>query len=74
MDWNNVDQIKDQWRSLVNTVLNLPGHVAQMGSKRKAYMILMRKQERKRPLGTPRRRWVDNIKIDFRKVGWNGMD
>jgi hypothetical protein len=32
------------------------------------------KPERKRPLGRPRRRWVDNIKMDLRDIGWNGMD
>jgi hypothetical protein len=31
-------------------------------------------QEGKRPLGRPRRRWLDNIKIDFREIGWDGMD
>jgi hypothetical protein len=36
------------------------------GEKRNAYRILVRKPERKRPLGRPRRRWVDNIKIDLR--------
>jgi hypothetical protein len=32
------------------------------------------KLEGKRPLGRPRRRWVDNIKMDLREIGWNGMD
>jgi hypothetical protein len=32
------------------------------------------KPEGKRPLGRPRRRWVDNIKMDLREVGWDGMD
>jgi hypothetical protein len=32
------------------------------------------KPEGKRPLGRPRRRWVDNIKVDFRDIGWYGMD
>jgi hypothetical protein len=40
------------------------GHVARMGDKRNAYRILVGKPEGKRPLGRPRRRWVDNIKID----------
>jgi hypothetical protein len=31
------------------------------------------KEERKRQLGTPRRRWVDNVKVDFRELGWSGM-
>jgi hypothetical protein len=36
--------------------------------------ILVGKPERKRPLGRPRRRWVDNIKMDLREIGWYGMD
>jgi hypothetical protein len=50
------------------------GHVARMGAKRNAYRILVGNPERKRPLGRPRRRWVDNIKTDLREIGWNGMD
>jgi hypothetical protein len=42
------------------------GHVARMGEKRNAYRILMGKPEGKRPIGKPRCRWVDNIKIDLR--------
>jgi hypothetical protein len=45
-----------------------------MGERRKAYRILVGKPEGKRPLERPRRRWVDNIKIDLREVGWDGMD
>jgi hypothetical protein len=50
------------------------GHVARMGEKRNAYRILLWKPEGKRPLGRPRRRWVDNIKMDPREIGWDGMD
>jgi hypothetical protein len=46
-----------------------------MGEKRNACRIWMRNPERKRPLGRPRRRWVDNIKMDLvRETGWDGMD
>jgi hypothetical protein len=45
-----------------------------MGDKRTAYRILVRKLEGKRPLGSPRRRWEDNIKMDLREIGWGGMD
>jgi hypothetical protein len=44
------------------------GHVARMGEKRNAYRILVGKPEEKRPLGRPRRRWVDNIKMDVREI------
>jgi hypothetical protein len=50
------------------------GHVALMGEKRNAYGILVGMPEGKRPLGRPRRRWVDNIKMDLRGIGWDGMD
>jgi hypothetical protein len=50
------------------------GHVAQMEEKRKAYRILVEKPEGKRPLGRPRRRRLDNIKMDLREICWNGMD
>jgi hypothetical protein len=43
-------------------------HVARMGEKRNAYRILVGKPEGKRALGRPRRRWVDNIKVDLRDI------
>jgi hypothetical protein len=45
------------------------GHVARMGEKRNAYRLLVGKPEGKRPLGRPRRRWVDNIKRDLLEIG-----
>jgi hypothetical protein len=45
-----------------------------MGAKRNAYRILMGKPEGRRPLGRPRRRWVDNVKIDLGEVGWDFVD
>jgi hypothetical protein len=46
------------------------GHVAQIGEKANTYRIIVRK----RPLGRPRCRWVDNINIDLREIEWDGMD
>jgi hypothetical protein len=45
-----------------------------MGAKRNAYRILVENPEGKRPLGRPRRRWVDSIKMDLREIGWDGVD
>jgi hypothetical protein len=44
------------------------------GEKRNAYRILVGKPKGKRRLGRPRRRWVDNIKMDLRDIGWDGLD
>jgi hypothetical protein len=49
-------------------------HVARMGEKNTAYMILVGKIEGKRPLGRPRRRWLDNITMDLGEIGWDGVD
>jgi hypothetical protein len=43
------------------------------GESRNVYRILVGKLEGRRPLGRPRCRWVDNINIDFREIGWDGM-
>jgi hypothetical protein len=45
-----------------------------MREKKNAYKILVGKPEGKRPLGRPRRRCLDNIKMDLREIGWDGMD
>jgi hypothetical protein len=48
------------------------GHVARRGEERKVYRVLMGKPEVKRPLGRPRRRWEDGIRMDLREIGWGG--
>jgi hypothetical protein len=51
------------------------GNIARIGEKRNAYRILLGKPGGKRPLGRPRRAWVDNTEIDQRgRMGWYGMD
>ena len=56
-------------RSLKSRRLRWAGHVAHMGQSKNAYRVLVGKPEGKRPLGRPRRRWEDNIKMDLREVG-----
>jgi hypothetical protein len=80
---------RDQWVILVlskgpNRVSPYPqlktrrmtwaGDVAQLGTNRNAYRLLVGKPEGNRPLVGPRRRWVDNIKMDFGEIGWSGVD
>jgi hypothetical protein len=50
------------------------GQVAQMGAKRNAYRLLVGMPKGKRPLGRPRRRLVDNIRMDLGEVGWGDVD
>jgi hypothetical protein len=47
--------------------------VARIGERRGAYRALVGKPEGRRPLGRPRRRWEDTIKMDLREVGWGGV-
>jgi hypothetical protein len=50
------------------------GHVARTGKKRNAYRLLVGKSEGKSPLGRPRRRWVDNIRMDLGEMEWGDVD
>ena len=50
------------------------GHVARMGELRGVYRLMVGKPEGKRPLGRPRHRWVDNIRMDLQEVGYEYMD
>jgi hypothetical protein len=64
---NIVREIK--WR-----IMRRAGHVARMGEMRITYTILVEKPERKRPFWIPGRRWEDNIRINRREIGWEGVD
>jgi hypothetical protein len=84
------DEVTGGWRKLHNEELHSlysspsrmiksrrmrwVGHVTGMGAKRNAYRILVGKPEGKRPLGRPRHRWVDSIKINLREIGWGGVN
>jgi len=50
------------------------GHVGHMGEGRGVYRVLVRKPEGRRPLGRPRRRWEDNLRMDLREVGYGCVD
>ena len=50
------------------------GLVARMGERKGVYRVLVAKPEGKRPLGRPRRRWEENIKMALQEVGCGGMD
>jgi hypothetical protein len=50
------------------------GHVARMGEERNAYRLLVGKLEGTRPLGRPKRRWLNNIRMDLVELGWGDVD
>jgi hypothetical protein len=50
------------------------GHVARLGEDRKVYKVLVGKLQGKRPVGRPRRRWEDGIRMDLREIGLGDMD
>jgi hypothetical protein len=57
-------------RAIKSRRLRWAGHVARMGERRGSYRALVGKPEGRRPLGRPRHRWEDNIKMDLREAGW----
>jgi hypothetical protein len=60
-------------RKIKSKRMRWAGHVAWMGG-RGMHKILVWKPEGKKPLGRPRRRWVDGIKMDLREIRWSGVD
>jgi hypothetical protein len=50
------------------------GHVARMGKERKVYRVLVGKPKGKTPLGRPRRKWEDGIRMDLREIGWGSVE
>jgi hypothetical protein len=54
--------------------MRLAGHVARMGAKRKAYRLLMGKPEGRRPIGIPKRRLLENIRMYLGEMGWGDVD
>jgi hypothetical protein len=60
-------------RQIKSRRMRWAGHVARMGEERNVYKVLMGKPEGKRPLGSPRRRWEDGIRMDLRE-GWGSVE
>jgi hypothetical protein len=61
-------------RTIKSRMMRWAGHVARMGEKRNVYRLLVGKPEGKRPLGRPRRRWIDNIKMETFRSECCGLD
>jgi hypothetical protein len=66
---NNLYSLPNIVRVVKSRRMRWAGHVARMGEDRDVYRVLVGKPEGKRPLGIPRRRWEDNIKMDLQEVG-----
>jgi hypothetical protein len=67
---HNLNSSSDIIRQIKSRRMRWAGHVARMGEGRNLYTVLVEKAEGKRPLGRPRRRWEDGIKIYLREIGW----
>ena len=59
---------------VIKSRMRWTGHVARMGKEMEVYRVLVGKQEGRRPMGRPRRRWVDSIRMDLQEVGCGYMD
>jgi hypothetical protein len=59
---------------IMKSRMRLAGHLARMGARRNAHRLLVGKLDGKRPLGRPRRRWLDNIRMALVEVGWGDVD
>jgi hypothetical protein len=69
---NNLYSSPDIIRQVKSRRMKWAGHVARMGEERKVYKVLVGKPEGKRPLGRPRRRWKDGIRMDLREIVLGG--
>ncbi|KAJ4435928.1 hypothetical protein ANN_18550 [Periplaneta americana] len=73
--WTDAKQSEASYeREICSTTFEMSRPLARMGESRNAYRVLVGRSEEKRPLGRPRRRWEDNIKMDLREVGYDDRD
>jgi hypothetical protein len=70
----NLCSSSDILRQIKSRRMRWAGHVARMGEGRNLYRVLVGKPEGKIPLGRPRRRWENEIKMNFREVGCGGVE
>jgi hypothetical protein len=61
-------------RQIKSRRMRWTGHVARMGEEKEVYRVLVEKPEGKIPLGRPRRRWEDGIRMDLREIGWGSVE
>jgi hypothetical protein len=71
---HNLNSSPSRIRKIKSRRMRLAGHAARTAEKRNAYRILVGMPEENKPLGRSRCRWVDNIKMDLRDLGWDGVD
>ena len=71
---NDLYSSPDILRAIKSRRMKWSGHVVYMGERRAAYRVLVGKPEGKKPVGRPRHRWENNIKMDLQEVGCEGMD
>jgi hypothetical protein len=70
----NLNSSPDTIRQIKSRRIRWAGHVARKGEGRNVYRVLMGKPEGKRPLGRPRCRWENGIKMDLREIGWGSVE
>jgi hypothetical protein len=72
--WRKLHSSPNIIRQIKSRRMMWAGHVARMGEGRNVYKVFIGKPEGKRPLGRPRHRWEDGIRMDLREIGLGGVD
>jgi hypothetical protein len=69
-----MEEVANIIRQIKSRRMRSAGHVAHVGEERNVYKVFVGKPEGKRPLGRPRRRWEDVIRMDLRAIGWGSVE